>query len=77
MSKPQTASIYIDGAYQGTGYVMYIVPKGAQSIDVSCSTEGYPIGSKEVILSKKQQYVNVTVEEFMSYGSQVNSVRNH
>lgn len=77
MSKPQTASIYIDGEYQGIGYVKYIAPKGAQSIEVSCSVEGFPVCSKEVFLSKKLQYVNVTIEELMSYGSQTNSIRNH
>lgn len=76
MSKPQTAAIYIDGEYQGIGYVRYVAPKGAQSIQVSCSTNGEIYDYKEVFLSKKQQYVNISEEEFMRYGAQPNSFKN-
>lgn len=77
MSKPQTASIYVDGEYQGTGYVKYYAPKGAQSIKVSCSTDGIIYDEKEVFLSKKQQYINVSIDEFMRYGSQPTMIKNH
>ena len=77
MSKPQSASIYIDGEYQGNGYVKYTAPKGVKSIQVSCSTDGYPYDSKVVYLSGKKQYVSVSIEEFMKYGSQQTTIRNH
>lgn len=77
MSKPQTASIYVNGEYQGTGYVKYYAPKGVQSIKVSCSTDGIIYDEKEVFISKKKQYINVCIDEFMRYDSQPTMIKKY
>lgn len=77
MSKPHDASIYIDGEYQGKGVVKYAAPKGAKSVRVSCSTDGFIYDEKEVHLSKKHQYISVSLEELMQYGSQQVQIKNH
>ncbi len=77
MSKSQDIAIYVDGEYQGNGYVRYSVPKGATTIKVSYSVNGLMYDYRDVYIDRKLQYVDINIKEHMTYGVQSNQIKQH
>lgn len=53
----QHIEIYADGYYLGRGYVNYVVPKGQNSVEISCRENGIEIYSRKFNVKGMKNYL--------------------
>lgn len=68
-STPNSADIYVDGVFQGTGYVQYSIPKNQKYIEISCSEDGVIVAQRRYKVRDMGSNVDFTISEYMRYSS--------
>lgn len=68
--------LYVDGQYVGRGLVQVTVPRGKESIKVSCVEEGVEVYSRSFYVKGKDgQLFELTVPKDYRYSSQPTIIR--
>lgn len=67
--EPSTAAIYVDGVFQGSGYVQYNIPRNQKYIEISCSEDGFIVAKQRYYVRNIGSHVSFTISEYMRYSS--------
>ena len=68
-STPNSANIYVDGVFQGTGYVQYDIPKNQKYIDISCGEDGIILAQRRFNVRSMSHHIDFSITEYMRYSS--------
>lgn len=75
--EPQSASIYVDGHYQGDGIVHYTISRGQKYIVVSCSEDGISFVQRRFYTPHLPSSICIYLDDYKTYSSSPNTLSTH